>query len=84
MYAKPSQNGEQFVYVCRVLTGEFTCGWKGLVEPPIKKALTNLRFDSVADSENKPSMFVIFNDADAYPEYLITFNWTASFKDSHE
>lgn len=31
-----------------------------------------LRYDSVTDDITKPSMFVIFNDTQAYPEYLIT------------
>ena len=31
-----------------------------------------LRYDSVTDNLTKPSMFVIFNDTQAFPEYLIT------------
>ncbi len=30
-------------------------------------------FDSSTDNVNNPSMFIIFNDIQAYPEYLITF-----------
>ncbi|XP_075904598.1 poly(ADP-ribose) polymerase family member 14-related sequence 1 isoform X2 [Nelusetta ayraudi] len=70
-YAKPNPNGEKFVYVCRVLSGEFALGKQGMVEPPIKAS--TLLFDSVVDNMTKPSMFVIFHDANAYPEYLITF-----------
>lgn len=70
-YAKPNPNGEKFVYVCRVLTGEFALGKQGMVEPPNKAS--TLLFDSVVDNMTKPNMFVVFHDADAYPEYLITF-----------
>lgn len=72
-YAKPNANGEKFMYVCRVLTGEYIQGQPGLVEPPMKGSSSLARFDSVVDNINKISMFVVFHDAYAYPEYLITF-----------
>ena len=30
-------------------------------------------YDSATDDVRKPSMYVIFSDTQAYPEYLITF-----------
>ena len=33
----------------------------------------NVLFDSVVDNIANPSIFVVFYDADAYPEYLITY-----------
>lgn len=40
---------------------------------PLKEAADiPYRYDSVTDDINKPTMFVIFNDTQAYPEYLIT------------
>lgn len=77
-FAKPNPNGEKFVYVCRVLTGEFALGKQGMVEPPNKASSSFARFDSVVDNVTKPNMFVVFHDADAYPEYLITFKWAIS------
>lgn len=74
-YAKPNANGEKFMYLCRVLTGEFALGQQGLVEPPIKDPSSNERFDSAVDDMAKPKMFVVFYDNCAYPEYLITFKW---------
>uniref|UniRef100_A0A8C9SP92 Poly [ADP-ribose] polymerase n=1 Tax=Scleropages formosus TaxID=113540 RepID=A0A8C9SP92_SCLFO len=72
-YAVPDAQGHKHVYLCRVLTGDFTNGRQGLLVPPQKNHRTQL-YDSVTDNINNPSMFVIFNDIQAYPEYLITFH----------
>ncbi|XP_041856798.1 protein mono-ADP-ribosyltransferase PARP15-like isoform X2 [Melanotaenia boesemani] len=72
-YSKPNQNGEKFMYLCRVLVGDFTVGQSGMITPPAKGSSITEMFDSVVDNMSKPSMFVIFNDIQAYPEYLITF-----------
>lgn len=80
-YAKPNAKGEKFMYVCRVLTGEFALGKQGLIEPPPKNSSSHERFDSVVDNMTTPNMFVVFHDAYAYPEYLITFKWGLYFYD---
>lgn len=72
-YSKPNQNGEKFMYVCRVLTGDFTLGQKGMVTPPAKNPGSTDLYDSVVDIVANPTMFVVFHDTQAYPEYLITF-----------
>ncbi|KAJ6665477.1 hypothetical protein lerEdw1_003318 [Lerista edwardsae] len=73
-YSKPDANGQKYMYLARVLVGEYCAGEAGLVVPRAKQGTdpTNL-FDSVTDKVQAPSMFVIFNDIQAYPEYLITF-----------
>ena len=72
-YCKPDSNGCCYMYRCKVLTGDFTIGRTGLIEPPVKDTSTQSFYHSVADKFKLPSMFVIFNDNQAYPEYLITF-----------
>uniref|UniRef100_A0A3P8S937 Poly [ADP-ribose] polymerase n=1 Tax=Amphiprion percula TaxID=161767 RepID=A0A3P8S937_AMPPE len=72
-YSKPNQNGEKFMYLCRVLTGDFTVGQQNMIVPPAKGAVSVQKYDSVVDRMANPSMFVIFHDSQAYPEYLITF-----------
>ncbi|XP_030436581.1 protein mono-ADP-ribosyltransferase PARP14 isoform X1 [Gopherus evgoodei] len=73
-YSKPDANGKKYMYLARVLVGEYCAGQKGIIAPPSKSNTdpTDL-FDSVTDNKTNPSMFVIFNDIQAYPEYLITF-----------
>ncbi|KAG8000828.1 Poly [ADP-ribose] polymerase 14 [Nibea albiflora] len=72
-YSKPNAAGEKFMYVCRVLTGDFTAGQKGMVAPPSKGAVSVQLYDSVVDNMGNPSMFIVFHDTQAYPEYLIKF-----------
>ncbi|XP_025052734.1 poly [ADP-ribose] polymerase 15 [Alligator sinensis] len=73
-YSQPDMNGFKHMYLARVLTGQYCVGVAGMITPPSKNASdpTDL-YDSVVDRMNSPSMFVIFNDIQAYPEYLITF-----------
>uniref|UniRef100_A0A8C8SR85 Poly [ADP-ribose] polymerase n=1 Tax=Pelusios castaneus TaxID=367368 RepID=A0A8C8SR85_9SAUR len=73
-YSKPDVNGKKYMYLARVLVGEYCVGKKGIITPPSKSSTdpTDL-FDSVTDNVKNPSMFVTFNDIQAYPEYLITF-----------
>uniref|UniRef100_A0A8D0FE88 Poly [ADP-ribose] polymerase n=1 Tax=Strix occidentalis caurina TaxID=311401 RepID=A0A8D0FE88_STROC len=73
-YSVPDMNGRRYMYLARVLTGQYCAGRKGLITPPPKNPAdpTDL-YDSVVDDVNNPTMFVIFNDIQAYPQYLITF-----------
>ncbi|XP_050977650.1 protein mono-ADP-ribosyltransferase PARP14-like [Labeo rohita] len=72
-YSKPDAKGHKCMYLARVLVGDFTQGRKGLLTPPNKSSKGVHFYDSVTDKTNNPSMFVIFSDVQAYPEYLITF-----------
>lgn len=73
-YAAPDSSGHKRMYLARVLVGDFTQGKAGMITPP-NKGLGNSPdlYDSVTDSATKPTMFVVFKDNQAYPEYLITF-----------
>ncbi|XP_026129257.1 poly [ADP-ribose] polymerase 14-like isoform X2 [Carassius auratus] len=72
-YSKPDVNGHKRMYLARVLVGDFTQGKQGLPVPPMKSSSSADLYNSVTDKINNPTMFVIFNDVQAYPEYLITF-----------
>ncbi|XP_063743501.1 LOW QUALITY PROTEIN: poly(ADP-ribose) polymerase family member 14-related sequence 1 [Eleginops maclovinus] len=72
-YSRPDAKGEKRMYLCRVLTGDFTIGNQGMITTPAKGNVSLQKYDSVVDNTGKPSMFVIFHDSQAYPEYMITF-----------
>ncbi|RVE58381.1 hypothetical protein OJAV_G00209100 [Oryzias javanicus] len=72
-YSRPNANGEKIMYLCRVLTGDSTLGQQNMIAPPPKSSGSIELFDSAVDNMTKPSMFVIFHDTQAYPEYLIRF-----------
>lgn len=72
-YSQPDANGHKRMYLARVLVGDFTQGRQGILVPPAKSSSSADLYNSVTDNTNNPTMFVIFNDVQAYPEYLITF-----------
>ncbi|NWT07825.1 PAR14 polymerase, partial [Vireo altiloquus] len=73
-YSKPDVNGRKYMYLARVLVGEYSQGIEGAITPAPKNPGNSVDlFDSSTDNVSQPSMFIIFNDIQAYPEYLITF-----------
>ncbi|XP_075881704.1 protein mono-ADP-ribosyltransferase PARP14-like isoform X2 [Nelusetta ayraudi] len=73
-YAAPDTSGHKRMYLARVLVGDFTPGKAGLITPPNKSSVNSTDlYDSVTDRATNPTMFVVFTDNQAYPEYLITF-----------
>uniref|UniRef100_A0A8P4KAQ8 Poly [ADP-ribose] polymerase n=1 Tax=Dicentrarchus labrax TaxID=13489 RepID=A0A8P4KAQ8_DICLA len=66
--------GLKRLYVALVLTGRYTVGNSSMKSPPPRGSDRTDCFDTVVDKKQPPSMFVIFHDDQAYPEYLITFN----------
>ncbi|NXA09458.1 PAR14 polymerase, partial [Sapayoa aenigma] len=74
IYSKPDTDGKKYMYLARVLVGEYCQGKKGSRIPAPRNASNSTDlFDSATDNVSQPSMFIIFNDIQAYPEYLITF-----------
>ncbi|KAK3739754.1 hypothetical protein QZH41_013603 [Actinostola sp. cb2023] len=73
-YAQPSRiSNYKHMYLARVLVGRYTQGHAGLLVPP-KDPHSNSHFDSVGNGPGTgASIFVVFYDAQCYPEYLITF-----------
>ncbi|KAM3590465.1 uncharacterized protein V6R79_010317 [Siganus canaliculatus] len=73
-YSKPLADGSQLMFVARVLTGIYGQGSAGMkVPPPRSDQQPHDLCDSVVDKMDKPNMFVVFHDDQAYPDYLITF-----------
>ncbi|NXL66145.1 PAR12 polymerase, partial [Chordeiles acutipennis] len=66
------------MFLARVLVGEFTLGSSSYVRPPLKD---NQNFyDSCVNCSSNPSIFVIFEKQQIYPEYLIEYSDQALVK----
>jgi len=75
-YAVPDRNGFQYVMACRVAVGEYCLGKRDALTPDVRDSKTNTLYDSTVNALNNPTVFVTYHDAQAYPEYLITFKQT--------
>uniref|UniRef100_A0A3B3CC42 Poly [ADP-ribose] polymerase n=2 Tax=Oryzias melastigma TaxID=30732 RepID=A0A3B3CC42_ORYME len=74
-YSRPTADGSKSIFVARVLTGVFTQGRSDMKMPPPRSSdQPHNRYDSLVDRVDNPSMFVVFHDDQAYPDYLITFS----------
>ena len=74
-YSRPDSNGDCRMYFARVLTGQFEKGEDSMKTPPSKKDPTNpsLHYDSTVNNTANPTIFVIYYDTQAYPEYIVTY-----------
>ena len=74
MYSPPDANGSRYMYLTRVLVGEYTVGRQGLLTPPAKNPNDPTdTYHSVVDEIPNSRIFVVFYDWQCHPEYLITF-----------
>jgi len=65
-YSKPNSSGECKMFLATVLVGRYSQGSAGLSVPPEG-------FHSLVDNVSSPTIFVVFERKQAYPEYLICF-----------
>ena len=73
-YSVPDKDtGNQHMFVCSVLIGEYTKGTRDMKVAPSLRPGSKDVFDSLVNNEKDPTIFVALTDAQAYPEYLITF-----------
>jgi poly [ADP-ribose] polymerase 10/14/15 len=72
-YSHPDSQGNKYMYLARVVVGDFCVGDDTMnVPPPLPGNSNLLLYDSTVNRLNQPAMHVIYHDAQAYPEYLIT------------
>ena len=70
-YSRPNTDGVQHMFLCQVVVGEYCRGKGGLLAPPPRNG--DILYDATVDDVRDPSIFVTYNDAQAYPEYLVRF-----------
>lgn len=61
------------MFQARVLIGSYTKGREDMTCPPIIKGAGHSRYDSCVDNTTCPSIFVVFDRNQCYPEYLIAY-----------
>ncbi|XP_077123267.1 protein mono-ADP-ribosyltransferase PARP12-like [Ranitomeya variabilis] len=66
-----SVDSQSVMFVARVLVGDFVRGSSLYLRPPSKSSSTF--YDSCVDKESDPSIFVVFEKHQIYPEYLIRY-----------
>ena len=66
--------GNRYMYLARVLVGQYCTGDFSMIVPPAKDpSRPEVLYDSVVDLSEDPNIFVVFFDNQCYPEYLINF-----------
>lgn len=61
----------RYMFLAKVLVGKYTLGKPEYKSPPPREGLK--LYDSCVDNEANPTIFVIFDLAQSYPEYLIQY-----------
>ncbi|KAK2832484.1 hypothetical protein Q7C36_015946 [Tachysurus vachellii] len=72
--------GERCMFACRVLVGQYTKGVSHYRRPPAKDAAGNL-YDSCVNDVRNPTIYVVFDRSQVYPEFLITYEKSSFPKD---
>uniref|UniRef100_A0AAY4EIH2 Poly [ADP-ribose] polymerase 12-like n=1 Tax=Denticeps clupeoides TaxID=299321 RepID=A0AAY4EIH2_9TELE len=71
-HAYTSSTGDRCMFACRVLVGNYTKGQSHYRHPPSKDGGHTL-YDSCVNDVHDPSIFVVFEKQQVYPEFLITY-----------
>ena len=75
-YATEDNKRSKFMFVAKVLAGSYTEGKSSYQRPPLKNPgnpASDL-YDSCVDKVSDPSIFVIFQNDQLYPEYIIEYS----------
>lgn len=72
-YSTSKGNQKKIMFVALVLVGYYTKGNSSYVRPPSKDSSKTF-YDSCVNSETDPSIFVIFEKYQIYPEYVINYS----------
>ena len=91
-YATQDDNSSKFMFVAKVLVGSYTVGHSSYRRPPQKDPgnPTSDLYDSCVDDTSSPSIFVLFDTDQFYPEYIIEYcalrqaTFTSSYSGSNQ
>lgn len=72
-YSQSVNSSVKKMFVARVLVGHYTTGNGNFVRPPAKTTGKGF-YDSCVDDVSNPSIFVIFEKFQIYPEFIIEYS----------
>ncbi|XP_071371281.1 protein mono-ADP-ribosyltransferase PARP12-like [Centroberyx affinis] len=72
------QSDVRSMFISRVLVGDFTRGSSNYLRPPSKDSGDTRFYDSCVDNIRDPSIFVVFEKHQIYPEYLLQYKKTSN------
>ena len=75
-YANRDDNMFQFMFLTKVLVGSYTEGHSSYRRPPPKQPSDPASdlYDSCVDNTSNPTIFVVFDTDQFYPEYIIQYS----------
>ncbi|XP_078529413.1 zinc finger CCCH-type antiviral protein 1-like [Lissotriton helveticus] len=68
-----SNSTSRTMFLARILVGDFVNGDASYTRPPSRPCTKNTFYDSCVDKCQDPSIFVIFDKPQIYPEYIIEY-----------
>jgi len=68
-----ASNSSRIMFLASVLVGEYSQGSSSYRRPPPKPDRKLDLYDSCVDNESDPSIFVVFDRVQCYPEYMIVY-----------
>ena len=66
--------------MCNVIVGDYCVGKVNAPTPDPRPDNQNATYDSTVNDIDDPILFVTFNDAQAYPAYLLEFDSGVSLR----
>nr|XP_033814079.1 protein mono-ADP-ribosyltransferase TIPARP [Geotrypetes seraphini] len=74
-FSKQSSKGVHYMFLAKVLTGRYTVGNHTMRRPPPLNPgiMTSDLYDSCVDNYFEPQIFVIFNDDQSYPYFVVQY-----------
>ncbi|XP_069618964.1 protein mono-ADP-ribosyltransferase PARP12-like isoform X2 [Ranitomeya imitator] len=73
IYSAPTSSGTRAMFVARVLVGDYVTGNFQMKRPPLRPGSSSQYYDSCVDNTTDPSIFVVFEKHQIYPEYLLEY-----------
>ena len=76
LYCRPDAEGIQTCFLVRAAVGEWCKAKRDDITPGVRDEAKNILYDSTVDDLQNPSIFVLYHDAQTYPEYIVRFSQT--------